>query len=139
MKGEIKNQEWVAPALNTTADGSLYFSVLDLAKWDAALYGEQVLKQSSLKQMWTVAQLNNEQPNSGPYGFGWFVRDVDGHRIVEHVGEWQGFTAAITRYMDDKLTVAVLTNLAHAKPQEIVHGVAARFMPGLKQPAETEN
>jgi len=35
-KDELKNQEWVSPTLNTTADGSLYFSILDLAKWDAA-------------------------------------------------------------------------------------------------------
>jgi CubicO group peptidase (beta-lactamase class C family) len=34
LKGELKNQEWVAPTLNTTADGSLYFSILDLAKWE---------------------------------------------------------------------------------------------------------
>lgn len=31
VKGELKNQEWVAPSVNTTADGSLYFSILDLA------------------------------------------------------------------------------------------------------------
>src|SRR5580704_7550804 len=30
VKGELKNQEWVAPKVNTTADGSLYFSILDL-------------------------------------------------------------------------------------------------------------
>lgn len=41
--GQLKNQEWVSPLLNTTADGSLYFSVLDLAKWDAALYTEKLL------------------------------------------------------------------------------------------------
>jgi CubicO group peptidase (beta-lactamase class C family) len=32
VKGELKNQDWVSPTLNTTADGSLYFSILDLAK-----------------------------------------------------------------------------------------------------------
>jgi CubicO group peptidase (beta-lactamase class C family) len=36
--GQIKNQEWVAPLANSTADGSLYFTILDLVKWDAALY-----------------------------------------------------------------------------------------------------
>ena len=56
VKGELKNQEWVSPTLNTTADGSLYFSILDLAKWDAALYTEKLLKRSSLEQMWTVGQ-----------------------------------------------------------------------------------
>ena len=37
IKGELKNQEWVAPKLNTTADGALYTNILDMAKWDAAL------------------------------------------------------------------------------------------------------
>ena len=58
-KGELKNQEWVSPALNTTADGSLYFSILDLAKWDAALYTEKLLKRASLERMWTPAKLND--------------------------------------------------------------------------------
>ena len=47
VKGELKNQEWVSPTLNTTADGALYFSILDLAKWDAALYTDKLLKKSS--------------------------------------------------------------------------------------------
>src|SRR5206468_10883318 len=36
-KGALKNQEWVAPTLNTTADGALYFTVRDLARWAVAL------------------------------------------------------------------------------------------------------
>ena len=35
--GQLKNQEWVAPQLNTTADGSLYWSVRDLVAWDTAV------------------------------------------------------------------------------------------------------
>jgi CubicO group peptidase (beta-lactamase class C family) len=31
--GQLKNQEWVSPTFNSTADGALYFNVLDLAKW----------------------------------------------------------------------------------------------------------
>ena len=57
VKGELKNQEWVAPVMNTTADGSLYFSILDLAEWDAALYTEKLLKRSSLElrqSCWTI-------------------------------------------------------------------------------------
>jgi len=42
VKGQLKNQEWVAPMVNTTADGSLYFNILDLTKWDAALYTEKL-------------------------------------------------------------------------------------------------
>ena len=84
VKGELKNQEWVSPILNTTADGSLYFSILDLAKWDAALYTEKLLKRSSLEQMWTVVKLNDGKPNSGHYGFGWEITKSHGHRLIDH-------------------------------------------------------
>jgi CubicO group peptidase (beta-lactamase class C family) len=130
VKGELKNQEWVSPTVNTTADGSLYFSIMDLAKWDAALYTEKLLKRSSLDEMWTVAKLNNGQPNSGHYGFGWFVVTKNGHRVVEHEGAWQGFETQISRYLDDKLTVVVLTNLDDAKPEVFADRVAEMYLSG---------
>jgi CubicO group peptidase (beta-lactamase class C family) len=130
VKGELKNQEWVAPTVNTTADGSLYFSIEDLAKWDAALYTDKLLKRSSLEQMWTVAKLKNGQPNSGDYGFGWFIEARNGHRIVEHEGAWQGFETDIVRELDDKLTVVVLDNLADSEPKKLVDHVAEMYLSG---------
>ncbi|MGA3104001.1 MAG: serine hydrolase domain-containing protein [Terriglobales bacterium] len=130
VKGELKNQEWVSPTVNTTADGSLYFSILDLAKWDAALYTEKLLKRSSLEQMWTVAKLKNGKPNAGEYGFGWFIESKKGHRVVEHEGAWQGFETEISRYVDDQLTVVVLTNLDAAKPETIADHVAEMYLSG---------
>jgi len=123
-----KNQEWVAPTLNTTADGALYFSILDLAKWDAALYGDAVLPQAALAQMWTAAKLANGEPNKRGYGFGWFVHAHAGRRLIEHDGEWQGFSCTIARYVDDGVTVVVLANLADAATDEIAHGVAERVL-----------
>jgi CubicO group peptidase (beta-lactamase class C family) len=128
VQGRLKNQDWVSPTLNTTADGSLYFSVLDLAKWDAALYTEKLLRRSSLEQMWTVAALSDGKPNSGRYGYGWFIGDKNGHHVVEHEGQWQGFETQISRYVNDKLTVVVLTNLGDASPGKIADGVAALYL-----------
>ncbi|HXZ31463.1 MAG TPA: serine hydrolase domain-containing protein [Terriglobales bacterium] len=128
VKGELKNQDWVSPTLNTTADGALYFSVLDLAKWDAALYTEKLLKQSSLDQMWTVTKLKNGEPNSGHYGFGWAVLTKDGHRVLDQGGAWQGFKSHISRYVDDKLTVVVLANLEQADPAVITDHVARLYL-----------
>ena len=128
VKGELKNQEWVSPTLNTTADGSLYFSILDLAKWDAALYTEKLLKRSSLDEMWTVVKLKNGQPNSGSYGFGWDVGAKKGHKCIEHGGSWQGFKTQISRYVDDKLTVVVLINQADAEPGPIADRVAEIYL-----------
>jgi CubicO group peptidase (beta-lactamase class C family) len=128
VKGELKNQEWVAPALNTTADGSLYFSILDLAKWDAALYTEKLLKKSSFDEMWTVATYKNGEPNKGNYGFGWFIEQRNGHRCIHHDGSWQGFETAIDRYVDDQLTVVALSNLSGAQPGKITQHIAEMYL-----------
>jgi CubicO group peptidase (beta-lactamase class C family) len=133
VKGQLKNQEWVSPTFNSTADGALYFTVLDLEKWDAALYTEKLLKRSSFEQMWTVMKLNNGQPNKASYGFAWDSKQVNGHKVIEHGGAWQGFTTHIARYVDDKLTIVVLTNLdaGHAQPGKIAHAVAGMYVPAL--------
>jgi CubicO group peptidase (beta-lactamase class C family) len=128
VKGELKNQEWVAPVVNTTADGSLYFTTLDLAKWDAALYTEKLLKRSSLDLMWTPVKLKNGQANKGHYGFGWFIDERAGHRCIHHDGSWQGFETAIDRYVDDQLTVVALANLADSEPGKITQHVAEMYL-----------
>jgi CubicO group peptidase (beta-lactamase class C family) len=128
-KGVIKNQEWVSPTLNTTADGALYLTALDMARWDAALYGERLLKRASLEQMWTPVRLNDGKTE--PYGFGWRVGEVRGQRIIEHGGAWQGFTSYIARYVGQRLTVIVFTNLAGARPGRVAYGVAGLYDPRL--------
>jgi CubicO group peptidase (beta-lactamase class C family) len=131
--GQLKNQEWVSPTFNSTADGALYFNVLDLAKWDAALYGTQLLKQSSLDRIWTVYPLNDGKPNPAGYGFGWMIGQQNDHKRIEHGGAWQGFTCGIARYPDDNLTVVVLTNLdaGHSNPGAIAHVAAGLADPPL--------
>ena len=132
--GELKNQEWVSPTFNSTADGTLYFNVLDIAKWDAALYGTTLLKQSSLDRMWTVYPLNDGKPNPANYGFGWMMEPMNGHRTTQHGGAWQGFTCYILRYPDDNLSVAVLANLAGGGPGLIAKVVAGLINPALLPP-----
>src|SRR5947208_15492617 len=68
VRGELKNQQWVSPKLNTTADGALYLTVYDMAKWAAALYTEKLIKKSSLEHVWNPVNMNYGQ--TLPYGFG---------------------------------------------------------------------
>jgi CubicO group peptidase (beta-lactamase class C family) len=114
--------------LNTIADGALYTNVLDLAKWDAALYNTKLVRQSSFDQMWSPVKLNNGK--SYPYGFGWDVASRGGHPVIDHDGAWQGFTMSIARYLDDRLTVIVMTNLDsdNVKPWKIVKEVADVYL-----------
>jgi CubicO group peptidase (beta-lactamase class C family) len=131
--GKLHNQQWVSPTFNSTADGALYFNVVDLEKWDRALYGKDIIQPESLKIMWTPFVLNDGHANGEGYGFGWFVHEINGHRVIEHGGAWQGFTCGISRYVDDKLTVVVLTNLDsdHATPEGMVHVIAGLVEPKL--------
>jgi CubicO group peptidase (beta-lactamase class C family) len=119
--GQLKNQDWVSPTFNSTADGTLYFNVLDLAKWDGALSTTQLLTQASLNRIWTVYKLNDGKPNPADYGFAWAIGSQNGHRLIEHGGAWQGFTCDISRYVDDALTVVVLTNLDAGRPDYMAH------------------
>ena len=129
VDGELKNQEWVSPKLNTTADGALYLTALDMAKWAAGLDAGKLLGRASFDQMWTPVKLKGGKVE--PYGFGWQFGEIRDHRVIEHGGGWQGFAAQISRYLsnkaDDKLTVIVLTNLAGARPGRIARRIAGLY------------
>ncbi|WP_449427503.1 serine hydrolase domain-containing protein [Rhodanobacter umsongensis] len=131
--GQLKNQTWVSPSLDSTADGALYFNVVDLEKWDRALYGTTLLSRKSLDTMWTPFVLNNGKVNAGHYGFAWFIGSINDHKVIYHAGSWQGFTCTIYRFIDDKLTVVALTNLdsGHSSPDNIARVVAGLVEPTL--------
>jgi CubicO group peptidase (beta-lactamase class C family) len=132
VKGQVKNQDWVSPSLNTTADGSLYFSVNDLTRWAAALGQPRQPSGAVLKAAWTPVQLNDG--GTYPYGFGWDLSGQRGHPRIGHTGSWQGFKTAIYRYPELDLTVIVLANLAQAQQGAIAQGIAGILEPALRPP-----
>lgn len=127
--GKLVNQSWVAPRLNTTADGSLYLTARDLAKWDLALYGDQVLPASVRQASWTPAKLNDGTATG--YGYGWQLFERNGHRAIGHGGAWQGFRSQLYRFVDDQLSVVVLANSASARAGKLGDIVAAHYLPAL--------
>jgi hypothetical protein len=132
VKKQLKNQEWVAPSLNTTADGSLYLSLKDLIPWAVSLDQARVPDSTVLRAAWQPVRLNDG--GLFPYGFGWGLTDQRGHRRIGHTGAWQGFKTAIHRYPDFQLTVIVLANLAQAEAGSIAEGVAGLVEPALNPP-----
>ncbi|MFL6590158.1 MAG: serine hydrolase [Chthoniobacterales bacterium] len=129
----LKNQTWVSPSLNRTADGSLYLTIEDMAKWDEALDKGMLLSSAGYEQMWTPARLNDGSTTS--YGFGWTLgKNALGHRLIEHGGAWQGFATYIGRHPDDRLSVVVLCNRAGANADYIANVVAGYYVAGLAPP-----
>jgi CubicO group peptidase (beta-lactamase class C family) len=120
------------PILPVRPSGAFLSTVLDLAKWDAALTAGSLLTTATLNQMWTPVALKSGQSYS--YGFGWRVDAVAGHKRVHHSGTMPGFRATMHRYVDDKLTVIVLANAGNADPDSIARLIAESYVPGLVEP-----
>jgi CubicO group peptidase (beta-lactamase class C family) len=132
-KGQLLNQEWVSPSTNTTADGPYYFTVLDLAKWDAALYGDTLLSQAQLAQMWKPVKLADGSMKA--YGFGWHTDVLHGHPVVFHGGAWQGFKSFIVRFPRDRITFIFMANLWDTRDFGFARGLVATHFPEFLLPA----
>ena len=128
----LKNQDWVSPSLNTTADGALYFTVRDLAHWAIGLNHWKIPSRAGLEASWTPVRLNSG--GTYPYGFGWQVTQQRGYRRIGHGGAWQGFRTAIQRYPDFYLTVIVLDNLEQSFPEATAVTIAGILEPRLTPP-----
>ncbi|MCY2991005.1 MAG: serine hydrolase [Planctomycetota bacterium] len=128
-----RNGEFIAPSILGYGGGGLRSTVPDMAKWDAALDTERVLKRAALEQMWTPAKLNNGQ--TAVYGFGWGLRRIRGHRCVSHTGgHVTGFATVISRFVDDRLTVIMFSNGRHAQVGRLAEQVAGVYVPSLAPP-----
>jgi CubicO group peptidase (beta-lactamase class C family) len=116
------------------AAGALVSTVADLARWDAALAARKLLKPASYEAMWTPATLNGGA--TAPYGFGWGVDKINGHRRISHGGGITGFSTFISRFPDDGLTVVVLTNMSGGAAGAMTAGIAGIVVPALAPPAQ---
>jgi CubicO group peptidase (beta-lactamase class C family) len=136
--GALRNAEYTSETW-AYAEGGIISTAADLAKWDAALYTEKLLKRTSLEQMWTPAQLNNGKeaiigdngagkPNY--YGLGWYLSEYRGHKVVFHPGDKPGFSSIFIRFMDERLTVILLSNNSSGTPAyALATGIADFYLP----------
>jgi N-acyl-D-amino-acid deacylase len=129
VDGRWQNQAWVSPVLNTTADGSLYLSLRDYLAWDAVLRAQRLLTPAGWSATFEPVQLTSGRRY--PYGLGWEVDRLAGRAVQRHGGSWQGFQTHLARYLDDDVTIVVLTNLAQARPSRISDAIAAHLVPTL--------
>jgi D-alanyl-D-alanine carboxypeptidase len=124
---KVLRSEFVSPS-QPYAAGALMGTVLDLAKWDAALYTDKPFSAAVREQIWNPVKLNDGK--TAPYGFGWSVGELRGHSFVSHGGGIHGFSTYIVRFVEDKLTVIVLMN-AGSNPESAALGIAGHYLPGL--------
>jgi len=102
------------PLNGITGSGGQYSTLEDFYHWDQALYGDTLVSEDTMKQVFTRARLNNGEEID--YGFGWRLDSYKGHDRIAHGGSWVGFRTAISRYPELGLTIAILSNRAEYDP-----------------------
>jgi len=107
----------------TLGDGGIYSSVDDLAKWDAALCGDRLLRPESLRLAFQPAAQTDDP--AVQYGFGWRITGESRW----HSGETIGFRNVIVRFLERSLTVVVLTNRNDPAPYPTALAIAKVFVP----------
>jgi CubicO group peptidase (beta-lactamase class C family) len=91
-------------------DGGIYSSTHDLLLWDNALRDGALLPAEAYEQAHVSGTLNNGKPTG--YGFGW---EIQPDRVVEHWGEWEGFTAHVRRDLEQRSLLVALSNQGPAE------------------------
>jgi CubicO group peptidase (beta-lactamase class C family) len=85
------------------AAGSLYSTVEDLLFWQKGLFGEKLLSAEWLKKFTT--------PFKNNYCMGIVNQSIDGHPVIHHAGGINGFGTILMHCLNDKLIIAVLSNV----------------------------
>ncbi|HEY4292213.1 serine hydrolase domain-containing protein [Luteibacter sp.] len=117
---------WVRTDQSTTSsvlgDGGIYSSIDDMVRWDAALYDDRLLSESSRAAAFTP-HTRTDDPTV-EYGYGWRITGDS----VWHSGETIGFRNVIVRYPGRHLTVILLTNRNDPEPYKTALAIAHLYL-----------
>ena len=118
----------IAPA------GAINSTVLDMAQWLRLQLGRGTYEGRPLVSAARIAETWSPQIEIGGrelrYGMGWMLGDWQGHRVVEHGGNIDGYAAEVAMLPDDGLGFVLLTNLSVTPLQRESMGIVFESMLG---------
>lgn len=133
-----RNIDHVGPA------GSINSTAADMAQWLRLQLGGGAVDGRRLVAETTLAETRRPQivmPLEGPlaafypearslaYGMGWVVSDYHGRTLLDHGGGIDGMTSLVALVPEEKLGVAILTNLQlPAPPYWIVYTILDQYL-----------
>jgi CubicO group peptidase (beta-lactamase class C family) len=118
------------------AAGSLATTVEDLYKLDRALKESQILSKENRDLLFTIH--GSSQEHHITYGYGFFLGPHNAeleqadHAIAGHYGTIEGFRAASYRYLDDDLTIILLSNVENTDINALHLAIARIFRPSWR-------
>ncbi|MDP2915110.1 MAG: serine hydrolase domain-containing protein [Candidatus Aminicenantes bacterium] len=123
------------PFTNVQGNGGLLTTVGDLLIWNGNFDAPRIGGQALVEQLQTRGRLNDGFENE--YAQGLVVTSYKGLREVSHGGSTAGYQTFLARFPDERLSIAVLSNVTSSGPARLAHEVADLFLAGkLKEPAK---
>jgi len=121
---------WIAAA------GALYSTPKDLAIWDAALTGGEVLKEGSFKLMTTPRRMKDGGVSN--YGCGLAIGQRGGVTVLSHSGAVNGFYALNLVIPSTGSAVILFSNLSSYSDVNVVYNqLAALILPKVEKSPTT--
>ncbi len=98
----------------------------DMIKWEKALREKKIiLRKDNWEKLWQPFIKTSEKADSKEYySFGWFVDEYNGHKLIWHGGSNIGFRSVFSNFVNDGLSIIILTNTDEAKPGSIAKALA---------------
>jgi len=98
----------------------------DMIKWEKAMREEKIiLKKDHWKRLWQPFIKTSDKADAKEYyGFGWSIDEYKGHKLIVHGGANIGFRSVFARFVNDGLSIIILTNTEEANPRAIANALA---------------
>ena len=106
--------------------GGFLSTSTDMILWDKVLREKNIiLTKGDWELLWQPFIKTSDKPESKAYyGFGWVIDERNGHKVIEHGGANTGFRSYYTRFVNDDLSIIIMTNTDEANPGPIVKALS---------------
>jgi D-alanyl-D-alanine carboxypeptidase len=106
--------------------GGFLSTSTDMILWDKILREKKlILKKENWELLWQpFIQISAIADYKSYYGFAWEIGEYKGHKVISHGGANIGFRSYYGRYINDDLSIIILTNTDEALPANIARALA---------------
>lgn len=120
------------PFENVHGNGGLLTTVGDLLKWNENFESPRVGDAAFVAEQQRSGRLENGREHG--YGLGLFTATYKGLREVYHSGSTAGYRAFLTRFPDQRISVAALCNVTIGAAESYAHQVADLYLADAIKP-----
>ncbi|MDI1240792.1 MAG: serine hydrolase [bacterium] len=126
--GKLQRGVQMSRTAHARADVGISTTARDLVKWLEAHHDARLLKDGSLREIFSFAKLNDG--STVPSGLGWWLNPIRGRPLRHHGGAFRsGFNSTINWYPKSDLAVILLANRFRSSANDMGHVIAGVYDP----------